>query len=289
MKCLTLDRHNEYLRKSFNALINETFGFDFETWYQLGHWTETYIPYIALDGDTVVANVSVNIQPMTIQSKEVLYIQLGAIATKKDYQNQGLSRLLMEKVLTEWEDKCDQIYLYANQQVVNFYPKFGFIPASEYGYSKDITFLPKKSLVEKLDLNQPNHLKLIKEKATVGNPFSTIFLKEGQHLTLFYLQYFMSDFIYYLPDLDTVIIAEYSDSTLHICEILGTPNTSLEDIIKLMLNPTVQKVTLGFTPKTTADFNIQEIKEEDTHFFILKSKGDPLLKTLGCFPELSHT
>ena len=289
MKYQALNPNDERLRKSFNTLINETFGFDFETWYQNGYWTKTYIPYVALDGDTVVANVSVNVQPMTIHAKDVLYLQLGAIATKKSYQNQGLSRLLMEKVLKEWEDNCDQIYLYANDSVVNFYPKFGFISAKEYGFNKEITSLSKEATPQKLSLNQPEHQELIKEKATLGNPFSKVVLKEGQNLAMFYLQYFMNEQIYYLSDLDLIIIANYEDNNLHISEILGNTNESLEAIIEKMLKTPIKKVTLGFTPKTSAGFNIQKLEEENTHFIFLKSKGDPLLGIQGCFPELSHT
>ena len=42
-------------------LAKKTFGIDFEGWYENGLWKEDYIPYVLIDGDTVVSNVSVNI------------------------------------------------------------------------------------------------------------------------------------------------------------------------------------------------------------------------------------
>lgn len=58
--------------------------------------------------------------------------------TDCEYRNKGISRKLMDKVLQDWKDKCDAIYLYANDSVLDFYPKFGFIKAKEYQYSKNI-------------------------------------------------------------------------------------------------------------------------------------------------------
>lgn len=37
-------KDNEYLRNSFNQLASNTFGIEFESWYQHGYWTEKYQP-----------------------------------------------------------------------------------------------------------------------------------------------------------------------------------------------------------------------------------------------------
>ena len=54
------------------------------------------------------------------------YIQLGTIMTDKNYRNQGLSKYLMNIVLKEFSEKNDEVYLFANDSVLYFYPKFGF-------------------------------------------------------------------------------------------------------------------------------------------------------------------
>ena len=63
-------RENETLRHSFEKLAQETFGIDFESWYQNGFWTNRYNPYsVLLDGE-IVANVSVNQMKMRLAEKE---------------------------------------------------------------------------------------------------------------------------------------------------------------------------------------------------------------------------
>lgn len=84
------------LRRSFNRLAEETYGLNFENWYQNGFWGEKYIPFSAVSQGTVISNVSVNIMDCKVGGEMRHYIQLGTVMTKKEYRGQGLSRRLME-------------------------------------------------------------------------------------------------------------------------------------------------------------------------------------------------
>lgn len=131
-----------------------------------------------------MANVSVNIIDIEIQEQVKRYIQIGTVMTDCNYRNKGLSRKLMDKILQDWKDKCDAIYLYANDSVLDFYPKFGFIKAMEYQYSKN-------------------------------NICSS----------------FMSNCIYYLEDIDTVIIVNYDGETMTYFDIYCDADKSMDKII----------------------------------------------------------
>lgn len=127
-------KDNDVLRSSFNNLTEKTYGFNFENWYENGCWRDLHIPYSLIYENKVVANVSVNIIDFLVLGEKKRYIQLGTVMTDKDYRNQGLCRKLMGIVLEEWENKCDMIYLFANDSVLDFYPKFGFVKSNEYQY-----------------------------------------------------------------------------------------------------------------------------------------------------------
>lgn len=79
-------RDDVVLRKSFNELTQQTFGFDFEGWYQSGHWGDMYIPHVLLDGEKVVSNVSVNIMKFAVSGTTKHYIQLGTVMTDSEYR-----------------------------------------------------------------------------------------------------------------------------------------------------------------------------------------------------------
>lgn len=71
-------------------------------WFQNGFWGEKYIPCSLVDGEKVIANVSVNRMDFNLDGIEKHYIQLGTVMTDKAYRGQGLSRYLMEKVIEEY-------------------------------------------------------------------------------------------------------------------------------------------------------------------------------------------
>ena len=130
-------RDDAALRSSFNRLAEKTFDLNFENWYQNGYWKENYIPYAAVREGQVIANVSVN--PMTFSENGILhhYIQLGTVMTDSAFRGQGLCRLLMEAVEKDWADRAEAIYLFANDTVLDFYPRFGFS-----GYRNPASSLP---------------------------------------------------------------------------------------------------------------------------------------------------
>lgn len=130
---------NEKLRQSFNALAIETFNLSFEDWYQNGFWRENYIPYSIIVDERVIANVSVNTTDMIFAGNKKHLIQLGTVMTAKEYRNKGLIRQIMDKIEDDYKEKVDGIYLFANDTVLDFYPKFGFERSLEYQYSLQIT------------------------------------------------------------------------------------------------------------------------------------------------------
>ena len=154
-------KENTNIRLSFDELSKKTFGLSFKKWYQGGYWKDTYIPHVLIHNDKVVANISINIIDVGIQGQLKRYIQIGTVMNDCEYRNKSLSRKLMDKVLQDWKDKCDAIYLYANDSVLDFYTKFGFIKAKEYQYSKNI--VPIIGKIRKLDMRDDYDKKLLKD------------------------------------------------------------------------------------------------------------------------------
>ncbi|MFB6362816.1 hypothetical protein ACFCP7_01990 [Paenibacillus elgii] len=70
-------RQNEVYKESFNELAKQTFGLDFKEWYDKGCWNDDYICYSFVDGDTIIANASINKTVLTSNGKEYKAIQVG--------------------------------------------------------------------------------------------------------------------------------------------------------------------------------------------------------------------
>ncbi|HBG11095.1 MAG TPA: GNAT family N-acetyltransferase, partial [Clostridium sp.] len=112
-------KEDNALRRSYNRLAEKTFGLSFEEFYQNGYWTDKYIPYSLIDDGKVIANASVNILKASYNGQEKRCIQIGTVMTDSDYRNQGLSRYLIERILSEWKETCDTMYLFANDSVLD--------------------------------------------------------------------------------------------------------------------------------------------------------------------------
>ncbi|MGL4337019.1 MAG: GNAT family N-acetyltransferase, partial [Turicibacter sp.] len=182
---------NESLRNSFNQLTEKTYGFEFKQWYEDGYWTDKYVPYSLIDGDQVVANVSVNIMDFLVRGEEKRFIQIGTVMTDESYRNQGLSKALIEIVLKEYEEKCDLIYLFANDSVIDFYPKFGFKKSEQYQYATTLPKTEHLSKLKKLDMNHDSDRELVYQLASSTCSYSKLSMINNPSLIMFYATYFM--------------------------------------------------------------------------------------------------
>jgi len=281
---------NEGLRKQFNQLNKESFGFDFENWYQAGYWPDDYVPHVLVVDEKVVANVSIYLQRMEIGNIEKIYVQIGNVTTGNDYRGFGYSRILMEEVLRKYKPVTDQIFLYAHDGVKDFYAKFGFILTHEFEYSLEVkgNEFPITT-VEKINLSDYKELKILEERARLGNAYSDFQMRNAYPLTMFYSTYFLKDSIYYIPNFDVIVIADYEEDIVIISEILGAKTVALEKIIQAMTKDGIKQVNFGFTPKEKEKFDINQVSVENTSLFVLKSELDITVKNHCMFPALAHT
>lgn len=275
-------KDNDRLRASFNELAEKTFGLNFETWYQNGFWNNKYIPYsIVENGKKVIANVSVNIMDMCLNREKKQFIQLGTVMTEEAYRNKGLIRQLMDEITAEYENKSDGIFLFANDSVLDFYPKFGFSKAKEYQYSK-IVEIQQESTFELIPMKTRENWKRM-EAAIKNNQYHGKFdMVDNSDLIMFHVSQFMQDNVYYDVGSDTYVIAEVEDKDVFIHAVFSKQSIDLEEMIASFGN---KKVVLGFVPARTDRYQCAELIEEDTTLFMrgIQFKNEKLM-----YPTLSH-
>lgn len=73
---------------------------------------------------------------LLMQGKIYNCIQLGTIMTDQEYRGRGLSRYLFSEVRKDWDGKCDAMFLFANESVLDFYPGLGFHRKKQYRFEK---------------------------------------------------------------------------------------------------------------------------------------------------------
>ena len=256
-------KHEEDLRRSFNELANSIFGINFEEWYQKGFWNDRYIPYSFVDEGKVIANVSVNLLDIIVDGEKKRAIQIGTVMTHPDYRNKGLSAKLMNKVLEEYENQYDFMYLFANQTVLDFYPKFGFQKANEVQFTYEYTLSNPSAIgLKKLDGTSKTDLdfiyKLVSERVPVSKQFGT---ENTEGLLMFYCIYVFNEHIYYDEEEEAIVIFTMEDEKIDIYDIVSRKEVNLESILSKISNGVTKKVVFHYTP----DYPGIELQSEVFH------------------------
>lgn len=278
-------RENPSLRKSFDALAQTTFGLSFEHWFQLGYWTDRYLPHTLVAGGKVVANVSVNIIDSRLGGQPKRFIQLGTVMTDEGFRRRGLSAFLIRQILREWEPNCDGVYLYANDGVLDFYPRFGFERAAETEYSMTISC--GKGGAVRLDMTNPADVDFLLARYRAGNPFSELPMLKSEGSLMFYCAQFLKNNVYRIGD-DIAIIAAFEGELMRCWDVFAPADVKLCEILVKTARPDTRAVTLGFTPVETGGFHARTRREPDTTLFWHSSKPDIFREGGRMFPLLSH-
>ena len=277
----------DYERASYETLCSRVFpGLSFEKWYQAGYWDgNLFNPHVLKDADDIVAAVSLNTMLLKIANNSPkTYIQLGGVMTDPKYRKQGLSSALIDNIMAKWNDKCQGFYLFANEKVRDFYPRFGFKEVDEFQYRMDICEGDEKAV--KLNMSNKNDIEILHQHYKIGNPFSIINVDNFNLLMFYCLKYNKND-VYYVESEDAVIIAGHEKEALVVYDIFCNSDCSIENIISAVADENTETAYFGFPLKKTKHCKISRYEEEDNILFIYDNAGSDNLADFLQLPEFS--
>lgn len=278
-------RDNDILRASLNELTAATFGFDFQDWYAAGHWGDHYIPHVLLDGDKVVSNVSVSRMRFVIDGVEKNYIQLGTVMTHKDYRGRGLNRQIMEQIIARYTDHVDGVYLFANDSVLDYYPKFGFRKVTETEY-----YMPARQFVSATPYQLvPAEPETLYAAVTAGkeNPNDGMYMSENLGLYQFWCAADFGGSIYAIPEADALVVADVEGKTLRIHQIISSQIVDLKRLAA-SFGAEIEEVVFGFTPGNRKGLSCRPHREENTTLFVIGEDLSRIESRQLQFPVFSH-
>lgn len=279
-------RDDKALRSSFNQLANKIFGLDFEDWYQNGYWTDKYNPYSVIVDGKVVSNVSVNITDFNCNGEIKHFIQLGTVMTDSEYRKLGYIRKIMEEIEKDYAGKVDGIYLFANDSVLEFYPKYGFKQVNEYQYIKKVSNSDDNTMeqVYMQDKEAWDKFEKIIQSSEHCCKFDMV---NNSQLNMFYISKFMQNNVYYSKELDAYVVAEIKEDEVCIDMVVANKELEMDEIIKAF-GRNIKKARLGFTPKNTRGFMAEIVNVDDCTLFIKGKVLEEIKENQIMFPVLSH-
>lgn len=233
----------------------------------------------------MIANASANIIDLIWQGEPRRYIQIGTVMTDIDHRDKGLAGQLVREILTDWQDKADAFFLFANPTTVDFYPKFGFERTAEHQYIMPV--VPAAGDFRKLDMDQPEEVARLQRYYQKSNPFSQLRVQDNFGLLMFYCSAFMKHFVYYSDKNQAIAIAMQNGPALICFDIFCDSGRSLSAIINELADENTYQAILGFTPKENRTGEYEKIEGEDI-LFIYGQKENIFKENKLMFPLLSH-
>ncbi len=242
-------RDHQIYRDAYFRFTPKVFdGLSFAEWCHKGGWNDQYQVFSFFDGDEIVANVSVLVLTLLLEGQRARGIQFSAVGTLPAYRCQGLARQLIAHVLAYYEASTDLFFLFANDSVLDFYPKFGFRLVQDYEFLAEMPELYTEPVARALDPHNAEDWALLAHYAHHRRPISQVFSATNYGHVLLYHALNRAHLVWYLAPLETVIAYEIQGDILEIYDIASPYECDLRAVLRGLSLPGVKCVRFHFTP-----------------------------------------
>lgn len=282
-------RDDDYLRQEYYNFISKVFpGISFNKWYQKGFWTKDYIPFSIVKSGKIISNVSVCFMNILLGGKRLNAIQIGAVGTLPEYRNQGFSRLITNYVLDKYKNQIDLFFLFANDNVMEFYPKFGFRNLEENICVLESNIPKPKYSARKLNIKVESDYILLLDLINNRKPITNIFgAVDYGFITMWHILNLYLNDLYYLKNENIIVIKTEKNNTVHIWDVIYCKPFDFQLVLpKIIDSNSVKSIQYHFPPDQL-EYRYNNIINEKSGLFVLGEIKieDELLK----FPETAHT
>jgi len=266
----------------FDDLIQEVFGFSFAPWFARELWDERYESYSIIQDGRMLSNVCIFKDDMLLYGQTIRAHQFGAVATRKSERGKGLSRLLMEHVLSLYPEV--PTFLYANPSVIDFYPRFGFRQAYTYRPRVAVSINNQPDLAVKYDVDDNIVRQSLYGKRIHSEVADSL---RAQSIQIFHLLMDYPDGIYFLPGSEAVVIAEQKGHNLFIADVITKKPITFDELKMELPFTGVKRVEFGFCPDWLGVDPYWEPADWEKEPFFLR--GEWNLSEKFRFPAMSAT
>ncbi|OJH33976.1 GNAT family N-acetyltransferase [Cystobacter ferrugineus] len=243
-----IDHRDPALQAAFCDYVPRVFRtVDFRRWCEWGEWNDDYRAFAVLDEGRVVANASVMRMRLRIEGREVIGYQLGAVGCVPSHRGRGLSRGVMSAAL----ESCGEapVLLFANKNVLGFYPRFGFKPWEQALFGAAFHAVPGGEPAPVLDLVEAHVREGLVSLSEEGLAVTERFGSRGHaRIASWYAANAFSRPLRQLHA-DAWVFAGVENGTLYIDDIFAREPFDPRPHIPRLIDQPITAVHFGFTPE----------------------------------------
>jgi predicted N-acetyltransferase YhbS len=223
---------------------------DFRPWYLRGGWTSTYEAHALAEADEIVANVSVMRMRLLVGGREMRGAQLGAVGCVPELRGHGLMRPLLERVLAQLESEADLLLLYANDGVLDFYPRFGFRQVRESVFELEVALDPARTPAPRLDLDDPSQRAAWLAACARSLPPTERFgVRDYGSVALWHVCNFYPHDVHVLSEGEAYAVAVQRGDTLHVLDLAAPRRFDLLSVLPRLIREPIARIRFGFCPE----------------------------------------
>jgi len=223
---------------------------DFRLWHERGGWTSEYEAYAWARAGEIVANVSVMRMRVVIGGREVRGAQLGAVGCVPEMRGRGLMRPLLERVLAKLDSEADLLWLYANDGVLDFYPRFGFRQVTESNFELEAALSPAATPAARVDLDDASERAAwLAACAKSVPPTERLGVRDYGSAALWHACAFYPRNVHALSHGDAYAVAVQRGDTLHLLDLAAPRRFELLPILPSLIQEPIARVRFGFCPE----------------------------------------
>jgi len=266
------------LHAALDDLLQETFGFTLAGWRALGHWTADYTCWALVEEGRALANAGVYRMEMRVSGETQAWMQIGAVATRRARRGEGLSRRILDEILARHPNT--PFFLFANDSVVDFYPRFGFRRLPDHQPRLALQprlFQPRQDCgwnspaggpgagewlaMRKLAADDPAVTRYLNGRAVFSNRLDCA---NAAPVNWFHLLGEYADCIYEIPALDALIVARQNGERLSLVDVVALRPLAFAELAPCLGFAGVREIRFGFNPDGLGvDYEMVETEEED--------------------------
>ncbi len=260
----------------------------FRPWAERGGWQPGYEIFVIERDCEILSTVGRQSMRLVVEGRERSGYQLGAVATRADHRNQGLSRRLLTWLLDQDDAATRPVILFGNQSVLDFYPRFGFAPITQRRFAAPVSIEPVADRVPTIDLGEAADRDRLAGLCSRARAPGTVFSARDYYPALLWLLTYKPRPVFWLDEVDAALVATTENDRLVLHDVIATRPFDLGKVLPRLVVGPVRMLEFGFGPEdwwpSASPFTIDET---DSPFFV---RGLPPLSTESFrFPDLAQT
>ena len=224
-------------------LIQETFGFSFTPWFEYELWDDNYESYSIIENGRMLSNVCVYKVELVVQGVKAAAIQFGCVATRKEERGKGLSKILIEHILSLYPKT--PAFLFATDSVMDFYPKFGF-SAVQYYIPQISAAIDNPTIPTMLGID--DDYDFIQTAMQNRMTSSVLDCLDSQSVQMFHMIMSYRENIYHLSGCGAIVIAQQNGDKLILVDVIATAPITFAQLAAELPFTGIRTVQFGFNP-----------------------------------------